>query len=318
MKRKSFTIIEILISMVIMGTLSATLVPRIWDAKEKANDTLTKINTNRSAACGVDGLEDLCFDNGWGGTQNLGNWVHHIWTDITVCREWNCITMQDRNLWASEAWTWVASYWYHFQWWNNHWFLPGENRSDTFPWWENIWDTRVTNCANYWPAPLGRYDSNTFIMKDFADWCNPSNDNLRWWKWDSSKNNRWLNSTNSIADRQWPCPDWYHVPSIWEWNKVLEYWAEENGIELENVGGLKYNQTTLDGLKFQEDFKIPFAGYRYYIANVYKIGDDANLWSSSPNAGDEDARQFYLSPDGAYAAISHNRIVAFSMRCFKD
>jgi len=30
------------------------------------------------------------------------------------------ITIQDKNLWASEVWTWESSYWDFYQWWNNH------------------------------------------------------------------------------------------------------------------------------------------------------------------------------------------------------
>ena len=99
----------------------------------------------------------------------------------------------------------------------------------------------------------------------------------------------------------------------------MEYWAEENGIELEDDGGLKYNYTTLDGLKFQEDFKIPFAGYRNRDdAMVYSMGSDALLWSSSPNVGNYDARYFHLSPDEANAGYNDFRAYADSLRCFKD
>ena len=98
----------------------------------------------------------------------------------------------------------------------------------------------------------------------------------------------------------------------------MEYWAEENGIELEDNGGLKYNNTTLDGLKFQEDFKIPFAGYRDYDAYVYDMWYGASLWSSSPDVGNDNARNFSLDPDGAYADNGSLRAYGFSVRCFKD
>ena len=100
----------------------------------------------------------------------------------------------------------------------------------------------------------------------------------------------------------------------------MEYWAEENGIELEDDVGLKYNYTTLDGLKFQEDFKIPFAGRRNgKDAKVFGMGNNALLWSSSPYVGNEVATRFFLlSPNGAYANYFSNRVYAFSLRCFKD
>lgn len=53
-----------------------------------------------------------------------------------------CITMQDRNLWATtNDITSDKSYWYHFQWWNNHGFKPWKvNTIDhvVFPNWESI------------------------------------------------------------------------------------------------------------------------------------------------------------------------------------
>ncbi len=100
----------------------------------------------------------------------------------------------------------------------------------------------------------------------------------------------------------------------------MEYWSQENEIELkEGDGGLKYNYTTLDGIKFQEDFKIPFAGYRnYYDAKVYTVGYWAYLWSSSPYVGNEDACSFYLGPGGASAYGISFRAGGSSVRCFKD
>lgn len=71
-------------------------------------------------------------------------------------------------------------------------------------------------------------------------------------------------------------------------------------------------------MQFQEDFKIPFAGQRDRSARVYEIGDNAYLWSSSPDAGYADARFFGLLPIVAYAIGDNTRAYAFSVRCFKD
>ena len=96
----------------------------------------------------------------------------------------------------------------------------------------------------------------------------------------------------------------------------MEYWAEENEIELEDDEGLKY--TTLDVLKFQEDFKIPFAGYRNSSAMVFAVGESVDLWSSSPYVGHDGARYLYLGPRGANASYDNSRVLAHSLRCFKD
>ena len=98
----------------------------------------------------------------------------------------------------------------------------------------------------------------------------------------------------------------------------MKYWAEENGIELEDDGGLK--SMTLDVLKFQEDFKIPFAGFRIsYKAKVCHMEDHANFWSSSPRVGFTQALRFtLLSPGRADLVDYYNRADALSLRCFKD
>jgi hypothetical protein len=72
---------------------------------------------------------------------------------ITVCNESysdDCITIMDRNLWASEAWTWSASYWDYYKWWNNTWYSSSVSNADfvaapTWTWTE--WDQ--------WPCPSG-------------------------------------------------------------------------------------------------------------------------------------------------------------------
>ena len=328
-------------------------------------------------------------------TSATSDYMHYQDGTISICdpssNGTKCITMQDKNLWATQAWVgcinygnycyaWVQDYsdmeecladdmsqlgcmWWeyfwnlftdeedcndrwqslfeacmaeqgtwmygkHFQWWNNHWFEIGCRTnwcSDTVTNWATstlaIWSPDYNHVWYNWATFIKWTSTSKY---DYWSDNTPSNHNwLRWWENDTSENNYWFDETNNVAtnveNRQWPCGDWYHVPSIWEWNQVLEYWAEENGIELEDDGGLKYNYTTLDGLKFQEDFKIPFAGYRNLNdAKVYDMGKFANLWSSSPYVGNDIARYFTLSPNGANAGSYDFRAYAYSLRCFKD
>ena len=321
-------------------------------------------------------------------TTAASNFMHYETVDgigtITIC-DWNdsskCITMKDRNEWATEAWVgciqyqnyctpiwewfwmsslqecvdnygsvcnlwweyfwifssqsdcednWEALYntclsehswviWNHYQRWNNHWFAPctDSNRCKTFPNNEST-DSNKMDCGPY--SPENPLDSSTFVV-NWSDYCQTQNDNMRWWENDSQENNRWYDETNNVAlnvgDRQWPCPEWYHVPSIWEWNQLLEYWAQENKVNLGDP--LRWwNRYTLDWLKFQSDFKIPFAGARYYDAKVFDVGRYANLLSSSPNAGNEFAHHFSLYSHGALAYDGDGRAFGFSIRCFKD
>ena len=126
--------------------------------------------------------------------------------DLSFNFSWNNIKIMDRNLWAEQTanWDWsygywpfddVKSLWYYYKWWNNHWFT---NRSPVI-----INDS--INISDYWINTW--YYSSTF---------QESLDNMNIWWWLSE----------SDFDKQWPCPLWYHIPSITEWKKFNELFYE--------------------------------------------------------------------------------------------
>ena len=130
------------------------------------------------------------------------------------------ITIMDRNFWATMTWAWLsantASYWYYYQWWNNHWFLPV---------WENTVASKVNNMSQYWPW-------NWFYWEDFITveqtWQQPFNYNLWWWNWDALGNS--YDNGNYRYTRQWPCTKWYHVPSLDEWHTLYALYFANNWI----------------------------------------------------------------------------------------
>jgi len=322
--------------MIIMGTLSATLVPRIWDAREEAKETMSKVDESRKLASEVD-FDGYTFssNSAWGGAAwdwfvCTENWVFHHWTDITVCRDWNSITMQDRNLWATKAGTvcsstdtWACGN--HYQRWNNYWFAnPWVDGAD------NITSSAIEETIStewYWPWNYFNWSIFRKISSSPYDWSNPKNDNLRWWASDSKSNNRWFDTgTNEVIgaeDRQWPCPDWYHVPSIWERWTLLQYWAGNytwawNSLTLKWTAPLYFfSSNSTARTQFQSDFMIPFAGYRYSNdVRVHYVGSYAELWSSSLNS--TNARYFYMSSPSMNTDYAYPRAGALSVRCFKD
>ena len=254
--------------------------------------------------------------------------------DITICDPYGtwCITMMDRNLWASTAGTWCAfsSTWtcgYHYQWWNNHWFLPcTSNSCSTFPWWETSSYNTTVNTNWYWP--WNRYNKWIFVYYSYSanstyDWSYPKNDNLWWWNGDSTTNNRWLNSSNAITWRQWPCPDGYHVPSQWEWNKTLKYRAslytwEWNDLTLQGTAPLyKITSNSIWSNSFRNYFLIPFAGYRQYWSSIY-VRYMWSYWyyrSSTPTSSN--AYYFYIDSNWTNNSSTY-REYWYSVRCFKD
>ena len=284
--------------------------------------------------------------------DNLTTWTDLNWNSfeywtITIEHDWDSITMMDRNLWATtNNINNRRSYGYHYQWWNNYWFDPFDVSVE-----DNAISERV-DASGYWPW---NYFFNGVFRKIMRDWSSSRNDNLRWWGRDSQENNRWLASNTEITDRQWPCPEWYHVPSLWEWSKTLEYWVEENKdlipderlvyhenwtfslannvyicydenwhkTECVPEGNVDMEYLNYDNeflLKIQQDLKIPFAGLRGSdSAQIGVMGIDAHLWSSSPaSLGFDSARSFDLHTGGAGTTVSAWRAFAFSVRCFKN
>jgi len=338
MKRKAFTIIELLITMIIIGTLSATILPRIGGAREEAKNTMSKVDKSRELASEVD-FDGYTFssNSAWGGSNwdwnNTSNWVFYDWTDISMCRQWDCITIMDRNLGASKAGTvcsesdtWACGY--HFQWWNNYWFMIWcfyYDCSDSIT--NSAKSTLITRSNNYnhiW------YNWNTFIKWTSANkydyWSDKKQHNwLWWWENDWEWNNYWYPVTNP-TDRQWPCPDWYHVPSRWERWTLLKYWmsyytwAWNSFINLQG-GDSSFPFFIFDssaGTQFNTAFKLPFAGQRNYdTAKLRDVwGQFGFFWMSSPIS--DIAIGFRVTSNSAYPYNTNYRTYAYSIRCFKN
>ncbi len=261
---------------------------------------------------------------------------------ITITNWTDTITILDRNLWSNKAWTgcedstrwtecmnWTEdeTYWYHFQWWNNHWFKPNFNNDDSFPKGEEAKNYDVVNvdASSYWP--WNYYSWSTFITdsswSNNDDWSVSRNDNLRWWSltemtdWvDDIRDADYLNwadwkvDESTVTDRRWPCPEWFHVPSVWELAKLTKmFWLDDEWSNYEEVSRAMHSQ-----------LKIPFAGWRHYSdASVYDMGGVAYLWSSSPySASNPSSRYLYLPVDDCLDMGDYYRAIAYSVRCFYD
>lgn len=247
-----------------------------------------------------------------------------------------CITVMDRNLWAETndiTSTW--SYWYHYQWWNNHWFLSCyEEWCTDFPWWESTTDEQV-DATLYWPW---NWFNSWIWFNGEDDWSNPSNDNLWWW-WDDEINDYEYPISN-YDERQWPCETWYHVPSASEWSKLLTYWVANytwiwNELQIDSYNNLIFLTSEENPLydsdnsfenvqvainQIMYDLKLPFGGWRSMV-DAWVYSDNA-LWSSSPNSDTSFAMNFWYSDDEEfewiYADSDNSRAFAYPIRCFKN
>ena len=131
---------------------------------------------------------------------------------ITICNpddDTQCLTMMDRNLWATTAGIWADADGYFYQYWNNYGFSAGTINSTTD---KPIWDDSYDNSGYY---------SEVFIagINSLSDYWSDGvlHDNLWWWLGDSEANWYWYTwwVVLNLTGRKWPCPDWYHVPSQW-------------------------------------------------------------------------------------------------------
>ena len=226
------------------------------------------------------------------------NWNENFtaWT-ITIISWSTTITMLDRNLWAR---TYDIdspdSYGYHFQWWNNYGFDPNAAL--------NIGITQVSaSSITYNPSQQQYYSSSTYI-RWYDNWLDNNNVVDLWWWTLNDRTFNLDNNTRKINNptyRRWPCPQWFHVPSLSEWSKVLSIiWYDRSMVE--------------------NDLKMPKAGYRQYYNNtsVSGRGYTAHRWTSSPYSAYTKSigYEMYQWENPYWTDIA--RANAYSVRCFYD
>lgn len=121
---------------------------------------------------------------------------------------WETITMMDRNLWAEDNdISSEDSYGYYYQRWNNNGFEE-----------VNEWNISAILAIYSW-----KYEWIGYTRDDkFRVWSNDIWETDEEWK--SSYDELWYLWEDE--EIQWPCPEWYHIPSIKEWNKVVTIWTK--------------------------------------------------------------------------------------------
>jgi hypothetical protein len=223
----------------------------------------------------------------WWLSWNSVSTASYPWCDSLDVLIWNYI-ISSCNIWTNISWTWTSSYWNYFEWWNNAWT----------PSWSITPNTILANATWYWP--WNYYNNTIFIwwggLPFPYDWTNPQNNNL-WWNTTDSP--FWTN----ISARQWPCANWYHVPSQIEWSGLVTAgWWWTNGMNMIN------------------SLKLPIAGYRDRVdGNMWDQNPTTGFgsyWSSSPNGTSWYDLRFGVSVINPSA--SGHRADALPIRCFKN
>ena len=209
--------------------------------------------------------------------------VFNMWI-FTIDVEWQKIILLDRNLWATSI-NGEDAYGYYFQWWNNY----------GFPWYNNV-----------------DVDYNGSIDASDYAWNNPyvSNKFIAWNSyWDDSYSaNLWWDSTDTQTARQWPCPAWFHIPTLDEWNDLIDAYASYSE---DSYGSSAFREW------FQDAFKIPLAGrMRYSNGNIENEWSHARIWASDSNDGT--AWRFYLWWNTVDINNNSEKAYGYQVRCFKN
>jgi len=110
--------------------------------------------------------------------SNRESWIAEnttLWIISIRDNNWKCLTIANKNLWATEAYVAGGGYtaarcWYFYQRWNNYGFAFSWTVSTT---------SAQSDTSNYGPS--------TYSKSSFYDWSssnrmNPINLNLRWWE----------------------------------------------------------------------------------------------------------------------------------------
>ena len=291
--------------------------------EEQTEDTVGNVNiiNNESTLqddLNLSKLEDVQIFEAKQAQQHIDTSSYDIIriADPSNPRKW--ITIHDRNLWAITTWAWTdapdTSYWYYYQWWNNYWFPTTWNIENTL----DYSDTNV-DASSYWPT--NPYSSDTFIKWN-SDWSHVLNNNLWGWSWDSKNNGRWYPIENPET-RQWPCPVWYHVPSIWEWSELLNFWGDSYTWSVSVMRDYSTNLRSFEGYpvalnNFYNKFNIPVAGNLSYETSIPEdIWSQALLRSSSPLISSNWIfRLFWVGSDLYTKNWTNKRANWFPIRCF--
>lgn len=103
--------------------------------------------------------------------------------------------------------------------------------------------------------------------------------------WSTTYNaNLWWSTTNTLVARRWPCPEWYHIPSLTEWNNATTI--------ISNITGSGVNVEEM----VRYCLMLPLGWVlSWYTDRAWQTGwQKAYVWD----------RALYLSSDSSYESMS--------------
>ena len=186
-----------------------------------------------------------------------------------------------------------------------------------------IWndDTRWNiNLTLAWNSLEGEYywwrnePANNNWSTNPTNWVEHNND--WWWIGDNATN--WYDDWNERYKRQWPCGQWYHVPSRWERNALVIAWCNID-TWCNASTDLQHASDWTASNKLIEIFKS-WSWLWSKFKNIFKLGSYSKIWSSSPNSWSFENRSWYLQFDKNFVdpSVSTDREYSYIVRCVKN
>ena len=215
--------------------------------------------------------------------------------------------IMDRNLWATSSWT-VCDTWSNngtcgllYQYWNNYWYSYGNiNMAEKC-------NEKSVDLRDY--SPSNPYYDSTFIKwkrrcnnaGTDADWAAISNYNIWWWQ------------NGNYTDRQWPCPNWWHIPTKKEWEDVVNYWTVWESDQWKWV----LNSSNIND--FRNYFKLPLAWERGRTAgSISQVWLQWNYDTTQPNNWAPFILRISTTGWIVNSTTNYNQVNWYSVRCFKN
>jgi len=213
---------------------------------------------------------------------------------LEVTDAWNTATLSPDTVWSKtisyngQSYTiaWSDLDWYYYWWWDEPSY---DNDMYSIEWNDDFW-------------------SNSTIWQEY---------NNAWWGGnDNESNHRWLD-LNNATDRQWPCPDWWHVPSAWEREEVIIAWCHLSSNECQESDFMENRHDIISiskswlGKSFMDDFWFN-GNYRFsstaYDSNSVMINDYYYNW----------ARTLGFNTDSNIHVHTRPRFYSEKIRCMKN
>ena len=217
----------------------------------------------------------------------------------------------------------------------NYWTHPGKDKNGNNKpctvhrdiWWWGI-DWYVSWCYwNYfWMDTMYRVHSN-----DIQDYI--SDRKVAWHCWHDVS--PYMLNTWAIA-RQWPCPEWWHVPSAWEWGALLTAYCEwkpmackddtvKNGKYVSSLSKWTLTRSVANETlwnNFSQEFKLPKWGRIMSDANYpweLLSKNNEGFYRSSSYASDEYVAYLWFNKAQIYATQTNGESKRWApIRCFKN